>query len=61
MFIESLCQTILPMDDLLWVLNNSIIDNTYKKPFLRCLHHVYMKSNGPDSVDAGAGEMPHNE
>jgi len=49
------------MDDLLWVLNNSIIDNTYKKPFLRCLHHVYMKSNGPDSVDAGAGEMPHNE
>ncbi|VDI71716.1 Hypothetical predicted protein [Mytilus galloprovincialis] len=61
MFIESLCQTILPMDDLLWVLNNSVIDNTYKKPFLRCLHHVYMKSMGPEGVDAGAGEMPHNE
>ncbi|KAK3086885.1 hypothetical protein FSP39_024881 [Pinctada imbricata] len=61
MFIESLCQTILPMEDLLWVLNNPRVDNVYKKPFLKCLHHVYLKSGGNSVVETGAGEMPHNE
>ncbi|KAL5022859.1 hypothetical protein ScPMuIL_002014, partial [Solemya velum] len=60
LFIESLCQTILPIEDLLWVLNHSGIDNTYKKPFLRCLHHVYMKTTTSSVVETGAGEMPHN-
>ncbi|XP_021341779.1 inositol 1,4,5-trisphosphate receptor type 2-like [Mizuhopecten yessoensis] len=60
MFIESLCQTILPMDDLLWVLNNPKVDSTCKKPFIRCLHHIYMKSNNT-MVDTGSGEMSHNE
>lgn len=60
MFIESLCQTILPMDDLLWVLNNPNVDNVYKKPFLACLHHVYLK-NGSSGVETSAGEMPHHE
>lgn len=60
MFIESLCQTILPMEELLWVLNNPNVDNVYKKPFLGCLHHIYMKSSG-SVVETGAGEMPHNE
>lgn len=60
MFIESLCQTILPMDDLLWVLNNPNVDNVYKKPFLACLHHVYLK-NGSNGVETSAGEMPHHE
>ncbi|XP_071092410.1 inositol 1,4,5-trisphosphate-gated calcium channel ITPR3-like isoform X4 [Haliotis cracherodii] len=59
MFIESLCQTILPMEDLLWVLNNPNVDNVQKKPFLRCLHHVYMKSNG-SSVDMANSEIPHD-
>ena len=58
MFIESLCQTILPIDDLLWVLNNDKIDNVYKKPFLKCLHHVYMKS-GESAIETGANEMSH--
>lgn len=60
MFIESLCQTILPLEDLLWVLNNPRVDNVLKKPFLRCLHHVYMRSNGT-VVETGAGELPHDE
>lgn len=59
MFIESLCQTILPMDDLLAMLNNPAIDNVLKKPFLRCLHHVYMKSNG-SVVDMQTSEIPHD-
>ncbi|XP_041375499.1 inositol 1,4,5-trisphosphate receptor type 3-like [Gigantopelta aegis] len=59
MFIESLCQTILPMDDLLWMLNNPNVDNVLKKPFLRCLHHVYMKSNG-SAVDMQNSEIPHD-
>ncbi|KAK7504550.1 hypothetical protein BaRGS_00004036, partial [Batillaria attramentaria] len=59
MFIESLCQTILPMDDLLAMLNNPAIDNAMKKPFLRCLHHVYLKSNG-SVVDMQNSEVPHD-
>lgn len=59
MFIESLCQTILPMDDLLYTLNNPAIDNVLKKPFLHCLHHVYMKSNG-SVVDMQNSEIPHD-
>ncbi|ESO91009.1 hypothetical protein LOTGIDRAFT_163525 [Lottia gigantea] len=59
MFIESLCQTILPMEDLLWVLNNPAVENLLKKPFLRCLHHVYMKSNGA-TVDVSTSEIPHD-
>ncbi|KAH3824408.1 hypothetical protein DPMN_126244 [Dreissena polymorpha] len=58
MFIESLCQTILPIEDLLWVLNNDNVDNVYKKPFLKCLHHVYMKS-GETTVETGASELSH--
>ncbi|KAL4233980.1 hypothetical protein ACF0H5_005635 [Mactra antiquata] len=58
MFIESLCQTILPIDDLLWVLNNDGVDNVYKKPFLKCLHHVYMKSS-ESAMESGASEMSH--
>uniref|UniRef100_A0A2C9LYN3 RIH domain-containing protein n=1 Tax=Biomphalaria glabrata TaxID=6526 RepID=A0A2C9LYN3_BIOGL len=59
LFIESLCQTILPMEDLLAILNNPSIDNVLKKPFLRCLHHVYMKSTG-NVVDMQTSEIPHD-
>ena len=60
MFIESLCQTILPMDDLLMMLNNPCIENVLKKPFLRCLHHVYLKSNG-SVADMQNSEVPHDK
>ena len=59
LFIESLCQTILPMDELLIILNNSAIDNVLKKPFLRCLHHVYLTSTG-NAVDMQTSEIPHD-
>ncbi|GFN95264.1 inositol 1,4,5-trisphosphate receptor type 1 [Plakobranchus ocellatus] len=59
LFIESLCQTILPMEELLSVLNNPAIENALKKPFLRCLHHVYMKSTG-SVVDMQTSEIPHD-
>ncbi|KAH9498183.1 hypothetical protein Btru_007903 [Bulinus truncatus] len=58
LFIESLCQTILPMEDLLTILNNPAIDNVLKSP-LRCLHHVYMKSTG-NVVDMQTSEIPHD-
>ncbi|XP_060552412.1 inositol 1,4,5-trisphosphate receptor type 2-like [Ruditapes philippinarum] len=60
MFIESLCQTILPIDDLLMVLNSDKVDNVFKKPFLKCLHHVYMKT-GDTKMDTGASELSHFE
>lgn len=60
MFIESLCQTILPIDDLLVVLNSDKVDSVYKKPFLKCLHHVYMKT-GDVPIETGASELSHFE
>ncbi|CAG5125892.1 unnamed protein product, partial [Candidula unifasciata] len=59
LFIESLCQTILPMEELLTILNNPSIDNVLKKPFVRCLHHIYMKSTG-NVVDMQTSEIPHD-
>ena len=58
-FIESLCQTILPMEEILWVLNHESIDYNIKKPYLQYLHWVYMRSSG-SFIDTGAGELTHD-
>ncbi len=58
-FIESLCQTILPMEELLWVLNHESIDYNIKKAYLKYLHWVYMRSSG-SFIDTGAGELTHD-
>ncbi|CAL1526674.1 unnamed protein product [Lymnaea stagnalis] len=59
-FIESLCQTILPSEDILWVLNHNGIDNNLKRPFIKFLMWVYMKaSNG--LVESGASDLQHDK
>ena len=58
-FIESMCQTIMAVDELLWVINNQEIDCNLKKPFLRYFLWVYMKTAG-SAVESGAGDLPHD-
>lgn len=58
-FIESMCQTILSVDELLWLINHHDIDCNLKKPFLKYLLWVYMKTAG-SAVESGAGDLPHD-
>jgi len=58
-FIESMCQTILSVDELLWVINHPDIDCNFKKPFLRYFLWVYLKTAG-SAVESGAGDLPHD-
>ena len=58
-FIESMCQTILTVDELLWIMNHDEIDNNLKKPFLNYFLWVYMKTAG-SAVESGAGDLPHD-
>jgi len=58
-FIESMCQTILSVDELLWIINHPDIDCNFKKPFLRYFLWVYMKTAG-SAVESGAGDLPHD-
>lgn len=58
-FIESMCQTIMSVDELLWLINHQDIDCNLKKPFLKYLLWVYMKTAG-SAVESGAGDLPHD-
>jgi hypothetical protein len=58
-FIESMCQTIMSVDELLWVINHQEVDNNLKKPFMRYFLWVYMKTAG-SAVESGAGDLPHD-
>ena len=58
-FVESLCQTILPLEEIIWVLNHPDIANSTKKPYLVYLHWVYMRSSA-SFIDTGAGELTHD-
>ncbi|PVD21456.1 hypothetical protein C0Q70_19629 [Pomacea canaliculata] len=59
-FIESLCQTILPVEDLLWVANHPDIDCNLKRPFLHFMLWVYMKTSG-NLVESGAADLQHDK
>ena len=59
-FIESMCQTIVTVDELMWVINHPEIDANLKKPFMRYFLWVYMKTAG-SAVESGAGDLPHDE
>ena len=50
----------LPLDEILWVLKHEAIDNNIKKPFLKYLTLVYLRSMA-SFVDTGAGELTHDE
>ncbi|XP_074663089.1 inositol 1,4,5-trisphosphate-gated calcium channel ITPR3-like [Tubulanus polymorphus] len=58
-FIESLCQTIISLDEVLSVLNHKNIEFSLKKPYLRYLIWVYMRTAGT-VVESGAGDLPHD-
>ncbi|XP_061178320.1 inositol 1,4,5-trisphosphate receptor type 2-like [Saccostrea echinata] len=57
--IESICQTIFSIRDLLKILTNQIISNNFKLPFLRFLLWVYLNTAG-GMIESGAGDMPHD-
>ena len=57
--IESLCQTILPLDELLRILNQSIVPPRLKRCFTNYLVWVYMRTAGT-MVESGASELPHD-
>lgn len=59
-FIESMCQTILSVDELLWIMNHPEIDNNLKKPFMKYFLWVYLKTAG-SAVESGAGDLPHDQ
>jgi len=58
-FIESMCQTILSVDELLWIINHPDVECNLKKPFLRYFLWVYLKTAG-SAVESGAGDLPHD-
>ena len=58
-FIESMCQTILSLDELMWIINHHDVDSNLKKPFLRYFLWVYMKTAG-SAIESGAGDLPHD-
>ena len=54
-----MCQTIMSVDELLWVINHVEIDSNLKKPFIHYFLWVYMKTAG-SAVESGAGDLPHD-
>ncbi|KAL8600021.1 hypothetical protein ACOMHN_057790 [Nucella lapillus] len=58
-YIESICQTIFKISDLLKVLNHSAINCNLKRPFLRFFLWVYLNTAG-GMIESGAGDLPHD-
>ncbi|KAK3094787.1 hypothetical protein FSP39_006217 [Pinctada imbricata] len=59
-FIESICQTIFKITDLLKILNNTQISDNLKRPFLRFFLWVYLNTAG-GMIESGAGDLPHDK
>ncbi|GFR73254.1 inositol 1,4,5-trisphosphate receptor type 3-like [Elysia marginata] len=59
-YIESICQTIFSIPDMLEVLNNRKIINNFKRPYLRFFLWVYLNTAG-GMIDSGAGDLPHDK
>ncbi|XP_064638655.1 inositol 1,4,5-trisphosphate receptor type 3-like isoform X2 [Lineus longissimus] len=58
-FIESICQTIFSVMELLEVINNTSISNNLKKPYLRFFLWVYLNTAG-GMIESGSGDLPHD-
>ena len=59
-FIESLCQTMLPIEELLWVMNHTEIESIVKTPFVKFMHQVYLQFAG-DIIESAAADLQHNK
>ncbi|KAH3742154.1 hypothetical protein DPMN_048890 [Dreissena polymorpha] len=58
-FIESICQTIFKIPELLKILNNPNVSDNLKRPFLRFFVWVYLNTAG-GMIESGAGDIPHD-
>ncbi|XP_076454279.1 inositol 1,4,5-trisphosphate-gated calcium channel ITPR3-like isoform X3 [Babylonia areolata] len=58
-YIESICQTIFKIEDLLKVLNHTAINCNLKRPFLRFFLWVFLNTAG-GMIESGAGDLPHD-
>ncbi|KAL3848190.1 hypothetical protein ACJMK2_019064, partial [Sinanodonta woodiana] len=58
-FIESICQTIFKIPELLKILNNPNISDNLKRPFLRFFLWVYLHT-ASGMIESGAGDLPHD-
>ncbi|XP_052703116.1 inositol 1,4,5-trisphosphate receptor type 3-like isoform X4 [Crassostrea angulata] len=58
--IESICQTIFSIPELLKILTNEQICDNFKLPFLRFFLWVYLNTAG-GMIESGAGDMPHEK
>lgn len=50
----------LPIEELLWVVNHGSIDNIIKTPFVKFMHEVYLQFVG-DIIESGAADLQHNK
>ena len=58
-YIESLCQTLLPLDEILDILNNEDVENILKQPVLHYLMWAYMRT-ARTPEESGMDDMPHS-
>ncbi|KAK2143235.1 hypothetical protein LSH36_861g02042 [Paralvinella palmiformis] len=59
-FIESICQTIFSIKELLEILTDANISNNLKRPYVRFLLWVYLNT-ASGMIDSGAGDLPHDD
>ncbi|KAL5005127.1 hypothetical protein ScPMuIL_018583 [Solemya velum] len=59
-FIESICQTIFKISEILHILNNKNVSDNLKRPFLRFFLWVYLNT-ASGMIESGAGDVPHDK
>ena len=60
LFIESVCQTMYSVDELLKILGDQLLPHDRKRPFARFLVWVYLNT-GRDKIMAGASELTNKK
>ena len=59
-YAQSMCQTLMTMDELIAILNHDRINIKYKIPFARYLTYGYMQSS-KSPIQTGTIELPHKK
>ncbi|XP_023930445.1 inositol 1,4,5-trisphosphate receptor type 3 [Lingula anatina] len=59
-FIESICQTIFSVNELLDIITDPKINNHRRRPYLRFLLWVYVNT-ASSLIEIGAGDLPHDK
>ena len=60
LFIESVCQTVFTIEEILNILNSTFLQSERKRPFARFLVSVYLNTGG-DKHSSGAANLTHKE